>query len=801
MAKQNNQPLPLQILSALQGAKDSMSSSELLDALYLSKKDKDALYKALDALTEQNLIERLRGNRYQATKAANRKGPFLYKGTFSAHPKGFGFFMPIGPANEEDLIPPLKEDAFVPPPARRGALHGDAVTALVSRGSDGRFEATIASVMSRARTRFSGILRREGAKLYVEPEDGRLPGPIYVDKINVTPEPLPGQAVIVEMTQYPRGEDLHMKGNIVFLHEDQSDPRTEVDRLIALHNLPSEFPADVQQEATSTPQEVKAEDFPDRLDLRQLPLVTIDGEDARDFDDAVAVIELTHGYELTVAVADVSHYVRVGSALDREAFERGTSVYFPDRVIPMLPHALSNGICSLNPAVNRLCMVAIIELDKQGRTITTRFDKAIMNSHGRLTYEAVSEVLDDKPGWSERHPALVQHKERLHLMSRLAQILRANRTQRGSLDFDLPEAQIVFDRSLEKDHKADAKNLIKDIIERPRTEAHKLIEDFMLAANEAVAQLFTKHNIQAPYRIHEPPDLQKLETFAQLSNRLGQPLEIDEEITPKQLGVYLASLEAKPALAILHQLLLRSLKQAKYSTQNVGHFGLAAKDYLHFTSPIRRYPDLIVHRVLSSFLGQKKGFAPATRLAPIKDLEAVSVQSSQRERRSFEAERDVDDMWRAYYMNRHIGELFDGKISGVTKNGFFVTIPKPYVDGFVRAESLPGMSFSLDENGIQLISGSGYAYSLGDDVRVKVVRTSWRERKIDLELAAHDAKLAASDKPKQKRGATSSRESTPPNRNGRPNVSERGAKGPQRGKQAQGNKGRSTPKQNKRKNR
>ena len=747
MSKPKNQPLPLQILTALQNSKEPLSSGQLLGALYLNKKDRETLYAALDTLGEQGLNERHRGNRYQAGRGTNQKSPLLYRGIFSAHPKGFGFFMPSGPANEGDLVPKMTEDAFVPPSSRLGALHGDAVTALVVKGKDNRYEARITSITNRARSRFAGILRREGSRLFVEPDDSRLPGRIWVDKIETPVEPLPGQSVLITMTQFPKGEDLLMRGDITYLHTDFEDPRAEVDRLILLHGLPTEFPPEVEVEAGMVPQEVNAEYFPDRLDLRQLPLVTIDGEDARDFDDAVAVLALSHGYELTVAIADVGHYVTVGTALDKEAFERGTSVYFPDRVLPMLPHALSNGICSLNPAVNRLCMVAILELDKHGKVLGTRFDKALMNSHGRLTYEAVTEVLENKEGWQERLPALVQHEAHLKLMSQVAGLLRKLRTQRGSLDFDLPEAHIVFDRSHEK---ADDKNLITDIVERPRTEAHKLIEDFMLAANEAVAQLFTKLEIEAPYRIHEPPDAQKLEKFAAISSRLGQPLEVEDEITPKQLGAYLAALDAKPSLGILNQLLLRSLKQAKYSTHNVGHFGLAAKDYLHFTSPIRRYPDLIVHRVLARYLAQQKGLPAPFKLAPLKDMEAVCVQSSQRERRSFVAEREVNDLWRAYYMTRHLGEIFTGKISGVTANGLFITLTHPYVDGFVRAESLPGMSFSLDEDSIRLVSGSGYSYTLGDAVKVKVIRAAWRERKIDFEMIEHAAAFVHTEEPKLK---------------------------------------------------
>jgi ribonuclease R len=777
MPKQKNQPLPLQILSALQGSKEPLSSSQLLDSLYLNKKDRDVLFAALDTLRAQGLIERLRGNRYQAGRGANQKGPLLYKGVFSAHPKGFGFFMPSGPANEGDLVPKMTEDAFVPPSGRLGALHGDIVTALVNKGKDGRYEATIASVVSRSRTRFAGTLRRDGSRLFVEPDDSRLPGPIWVDKIETPVEPLPGQSVLVTMTQFPRGEDLIMRGTVTYLHTEFSDPRAEVDRLILLHGLPTSFPPDVEAEANAVPQDVNPDYFLDRLDLRQLPLVTIDGEDARDFDDAVAVVALSHGYELTVAVADVSHYVTVSSALDREAFERGTSVYFPDRVIPMLPHALSNGICSLNPAVNRLCMVAILELDKQGRVLGTRFDKALMNSHGRLTYEAVTEVLENKEGWQERHLNLVPHEANLKLMNHVAGLLRKIRLSRGSLDFDLPEAQVVFDRSQEK---ADETNLIKDIVQRPRTEAHKLIEDFMLAANEAVAQLFTKHEVEAPYRIHETPSMEKLEKFAALSSKLGQPLAVSEEITPKELGDYLTSLEDKPSLGILHQLLLRSLKQAKYSTVNVGHFGLAAKDYLHFTSPIRRYPDLIVHRVLARYLAQQKGMPAPFKLAPIKDLEAVAIQSSQRERRSFEAEREVDDLWRAYYMTRHLGETFEGKISGVTPNGLFVTLKQPYVDGFIRADSLPGMSLSLDEDSIRLVSGSGYAYTLGDAVKVKVIRAAWRDRKIDFELVEHKAAFVPTEEPKLRQKRQRPEVSKNSAKNGQKNNSKKGQQRGQR---------------------
>lgn len=758
MPRQNSRSLPLKILALLRAAKEPLSSNELLEALYLNKRDRDELYKALDALRAQGVIERLRGNRYQSAQNPPQRGPLLYRGTFSAHPKGFGFFVPDGAAKEGEFLPKLSGDAFVPPSERNGALHGDTVTAQINRPKDGRPEARIVSVLSRARTRFAGILRRDGGRLFVDPEDNRLPGPIWVEHIAISPEPMPGQSVLVEMTRFPSGDAFQMSGTVIHLHTDYEDPRAEVERLAILHGLPLSFSEAILQEAQEAAKEVQAQSFPERLDLRELPLVTIDGADARDFDDAVALIPLVHGFELTVAVADVSHYVTVGSALDQEAFERGTSVYFPDRVIPMLPHVLSNGICSLNPHVERLCLVAILELDKKGRVLSSRFDKAVMRSHGRLTYDAVAEVLEDKEGWKERHPALIPHEEMLKQLNLVASLLREQRMYRGSLDFDLPEAQIIFahaspsEAAPQEAPKGDEPpkgpkkdGLIEDIVKRPRNNAHKLIEDCMLAANEAVAALFTKEKITAPYRIHELPDPQKLENFSQLSQRLGYPLTVEEdEITPREISAYLSSLEGKPSAGVLHQMLLRSLKQARYSTQNVGHFGLAARDYLHFTSPIRRYPDLVVHRILSRYVTlSKKSVSPeesarrGERFAPLKDLEAVCVHASQRERRAFVAERDVDDLWRAYFMRGHLGEVYEGKISGVSHAGFFVTLSQPFVDGLVPIETLPGFDLSLDEDNIRLVSKSGYVYTLGDPVTVKVMRAAWRERKVDFSLVEH----------------------------------------------------------------
>src|SRR6266852_5613307 len=512
---------------------------------------------------------------HAALRTAGRQPPAAGReviGTLHLKPEGYGFVSPLsGGSGRQD-------DVFIPPRRNRGALDGDVVRVSVERGRDGRFAGEVVEIVERRRQFVIGAYRAQGKATWVEPHDRS-----FTDLIPVA-----------------------------------RDPRARDGDLVKVR---------LERDAEGIPDRVRPEDTAGRRDLRQLPLVTIDGEDARDFDDAVCVSRVPDGgYRLVVAIADVAHYVKPGGALDREALRRGTSVYFPGMVLPMLPERLSNGICSLNPDVDRLCMVCDLALDSEGRPLQSEIYEAVMRSHARLTYTKVAEALEGEPQADVR-PLLGD----LRVAHELARKLTARRRERGSIDFDLPEAKIVL---------ADDGS-VKEIVRRPRNDAHRLVEEFMLAANEAVARFFDARGLPTVYRIHDEPDEEKLDSFAQLARLHG--FELPAEPTPAALNELLLQLEGKPQQKALNALLLRAMMQAQYSPDNIGHFGLAAPTYLHFTSPIRRYPDLMVHRLLKEHWA--RGGQPmreAERKEQEEYLAGIAARSSERERASMKAERDID---------------------------------------------------------------------------------------------------------------------------------------------------------------
>ncbi|WP_332102821.1 ribonuclease R [Kineobactrum salinum] len=557
-----------------------------------------------------------------------------------------------------------------------------------------------------------------------------------------------GQIVTAEITDYPT-RHLGAKGHIVEVLGDHLDPGLEIDVAIRSHNIPHEWPEAVLKEAGSLESEPREEDKQHRADLRNMGFVTIDGEDARDFDDAVYCEKRLRGWRLWVAIADVSHYVRPGSALDDEAAIRGNSVYFPEQVVPMLPEALSNGLCSLKPGVDRLAMVCEMDLSGAGKLTRFRFFEAVIHSHARLTYNQVAQVLEEGELAGVDKP-VIKDLKRLHS---LYKVLRGARDKRGAIDFETVETRIVFN----------AQRKIEEIVPVVRNDAHKLIEECMLCANVATAHFFEEHKLPMLYRVHQGPKAQKLENLRAFLGELGLDLRGGDKPTPEHYAKLLDQVQERDDGNVIQTMLLRSLSQAVYQPENEGHFGLHYPAYTHFTSPIRRYADLLVHRGLRHVIRSKvrtkavvrqKGAEeiPKDKVFPYDEqaMAAYGVHCSMTERRADDATRDVESWLKCEYLQEHVGDEFDGLIAAVTSFGLFVELQPIYIEGLVHISALPGDYYSFDASHQRLIGErSGNSYKLGGKVRVQVARVDLDDKKIDLELI--DAQAPVRSGPKKTR--------------------------------------------------
>jgi ribonuclease R len=600
------------------------------------------------------------------------------------------------------------------------------------RGVEGR----VLRVLARGRAKITGQLTRMGRQQVLQPDDPRISGPVTLS--GSIPEARDGIAVVAEITRYPDFPDGAIEAKILKVLGDPDDPRTEVEKVLACADVDESFPDDVEQIAAGLATEVQPDDLADREDLRHVPFTTIDPETARDFDDAVAIEPLPGGgTRLWVAIADVSHYVREGSPVDTEARRRGCSIYLPSRAIPMLPEPLSARMCSLVPEEDRLAMVVRLDLDKQGRAVARDFCAAVIHSRARLDYPGVAAALGgDVRGKRRKYEPFLPA---LRAMDSLARQMRVARQARGALDFDLPEPFVELDH--------DDPRLVRDIRKSRRDpgerQAYSMIEEFMLAANEAVAASFQERNEDTVWRIHDAPDRARLEEFAVLAEHYGIAIDVDDARTPKGLKRVLDRLHGHAAEKPLSFQLLRSLKQATYDVANIGHFGLASADYLHFTSPIRRYPDLIVHRLLKSRLAGQGKPAGGFKVAPVDRaaVQRMAAEASFSERQAMEVEREVIDLYRAFFLRDRVGDQFDGTISGVAGFGVFVVVDQPFVEGLVRVDALSDDFYIFDEPSCRLVGRrSGRAFALGDSVRVEVQSVSVVRRKIDFALADHLAR-------------------------------------------------------------
>jgi ribonuclease R len=691
-----------QVLQLMEEEDRPLLIREIFRRLNLQKEGRQRAKELVRDLADEGRIVRIRGNRYGLPLKMN-----LVVGRVKCHPDGYGFVIPEGEG---------EEDIFISPKNLKEAMHGDRVVVRVESIRRKGREGKVIRILERGFHNVVGKFMKAKNYSYLIPDDERILQEVYVPE-GETKHARPNQIVVAEITRYPT-ERARPEGRISIILGYPDDPEVEPQIVLHKYDLPHRFSSAALKEAKSLTLLPSSHEYRDRADLREIPTFTIDGEKAKDFDDAVSIEkEKDGGMKLYVSISDVSHYVKEGTALDEEAFLRGTSVYFPDRAIPMFPPELSNEICCLHPRSDRLTLTVELKYDANGEGRGVRFYPSVIRSNERLTYTFVKKILMDEDAELRKRfrPILPS----LELMADLSQELRQRRMEKGAIDFDLPEPEVILNFQGETE----------DIIRAERNLSHQMIEEFMIAANEAVAHFMEENGSPFIYRIHEPPKQEAVDEFRRFISHLGYKMRKDSDRSPKDLQKVLFEAKGRPEEKVVNNILLRSMKWAKYSAQNQGHFGLALDSYTHFTSPIRRYPDLIVHRLLKKVLFKREGKILEEELAKKTD------HLSRRERVAMEAEREILDRYRVRFMREKMGEDFEGVISGVTAFGFFVELKDIFIEGLVRVTSLHDDYYHYHEKRYCLVGERTHkTFRIGDEVRVRLDRVDAERRHIDFGL-------------------------------------------------------------------
>lgn len=684
-----------------------MLKEELALQFGLEGKEIAIFYNVLEDMEKEGVIIKTRNERYGLVEKMN-----LVVGKIEGNEKGFGFLIP------DDKT---KEDIFIPAEDMNGALHGDRVILrIISRGAPGKKEeGEVIRILERTNDTIVGTFESSKNFGFVIPDDTRLAYDIFVSKSDINGAKT-NQKVVVEITRWPE-KRRNPEGKIVEILGYVGEKGTDILSIIKQFKLPEEFPQKVQTQANSIEQTVPQEEIEKRVDLRELNTFTIDGADAKDLDDAVSIEKLSNGnYKLGVHIADVSHYVKERTALDKEAYKRGNSVYLVDRVIPMLPKELSNGICSLNPDKDRLTLSVLMEIDKSGNVVDHEIVEGVIKSKARLVYEDVSDLLEKDD--EEALRKLEGVSEDLRMMEELCHILYEKRERRGSIDFDFPEAMIILDED----------GIPVDIVKEDRRIANRMIEEFMLVCNETIAEHFYWADVPFLYRIHEEPDMERIEEFNKFIHNFGYVIKGSQEVHPKELQLLTKEVKGKKEETLINTLLLRSLKKARYSSEEDIHFGLAAKYYSHFTAPIRRYPDLQIHRIVKSYISGRLNSDEQDRLNVL--LPKVADHTSITERTAEEAEREVEDLKKAEYMSTRIGNSYEGIISSLTHFGMYVQLDNT-IEGLVHFSNMIDDYYYFDEDKYYIIGEhTNKIYRLGDTVNITVINTDLVKRNIDFML-------------------------------------------------------------------